>query len=68
MNLLARATELLLPGDPLRIELLADLGLALSRADLPRADDVLAEAIEGARTLGDRRLEALAGVRRCSST
>ena len=64
VNLLARATELLSPGDPLRIALLADLGLALSRADLPRADDVLAEAIEGARTLGDRRLEALAGVRR----
>ena len=64
VNLLARATELLSPGDPLRIELLADLGLALSRADLPRADDVLAEAIDGARMLGDPRLEALAGVRR----
>ena len=63
VNLLARATELLSPGDPLRIELLADLGLALSRADLPRAHDVLAEAIDGARMLGDPRLEALAGVR-----
>ena len=64
VNLLGRAAELLAPGDPLRLELLADLGLALSRADLPRADDVLGEAMEEARTLGDPRLEALAGVRR----
>ena len=64
VNLLARAAALLTPGDPLRLELLADLGLALSRTDLPRADDVLAEAMEEARTLSDRRLEALAGVRR----
>ncbi|MCI4355080.1 MAG: AAA family ATPase, partial [Thermoplasmata archaeon] len=64
VNLLARAAELLPPGDPLRVEILSDLGLALSRTDLPRADDVLAEAIDGARLVGDRRVEALAGVRR----
>ena len=34
-----------------------------SRSDLPRADHVLVEAMEGARVLGDQRLEALAGVR-----
>ena len=64
MNLLARAAELLPPEDPLRLELLSDLGLALTRWDLPRADGVLSEAIEGARAVEDRRLEALAGVRR----
>jgi class 3 adenylate cyclase/tetratricopeptide (TPR) repeat protein len=64
VNLLSRAAELLPPEDPLRLELLSDLGLALSRSDLPRADDVLSEAIEGARAVEDRRLEALAGVRR----
>ncbi len=64
VNLLARAAELLPPGDPFRFELLPDLGLALTRWDLPRADVVLSEAIEGARAVDDRRLEALAGVRR----
>ena len=64
VNLLGRAVDLLPAGDPFRTELLADLGLALSRTDLPRADVVLAEAIEGARTMQDPRLEALAGVRR----
>jgi tetratricopeptide (TPR) repeat protein len=64
VNLLARAAELLPPEDPLRLELLSDLGLALTRWDLPRADDVLSEAIEGARAVEDRRLEALAGVRK----
>jgi class 3 adenylate cyclase/tetratricopeptide (TPR) repeat protein len=64
VNLLARAAELLPPEDPLALEILSDLGLALTRSDLPRAYDVLSEAIEGARAVEDRRLEALAGVRR----
>ena len=63
VNLLTRAADLLPPRDPLRLELLTDLGLALSRTDLPRADIVLAEAIEGARAMKDRRLGAIAGVR-----
>jgi class 3 adenylate cyclase/tetratricopeptide (TPR) repeat protein len=64
VNLLARAAELLPPEDPLRPEILSDLGSALTRSDLPRAHDVLSEAIQGARGVEDRRLEALAGVRR----
>ena len=64
VNLLARAADLLPVRDPLRLELLADLGLALTRTDLPRAEDVLTEAMEGARAMQDLRLEALAGVRR----
>jgi class 3 adenylate cyclase/tetratricopeptide (TPR) repeat protein len=64
VSLLARAADMLSPTDPRRLELLSDLGLALSRSDLPRADVVLSEAIEGARAAEDRPLEALAGVRR----
>ncbi len=58
VNLLTRAVELLGPGDPRRPELLSDLGSALSRWDLARADEVLAQAIEGARAMGDPQLEA----------
>jgi tetratricopeptide (TPR) repeat protein len=64
VSLLARSADLLAPDDPVRIEILADLGLALTRSDLPRADDVLSEAIDRAGIVEDRRLEALAGVRR----
>jgi tetratricopeptide (TPR) repeat protein len=64
VNLLSRAVELLPPGDPTRLELLPDLGIALSQSDIPRADAVLTEAIEAARATGDDRLEARAGVRR----
>ena len=64
VNLLARAADLLSRRDPLRPELLADLGLALSRTDLPRADVVLAEAIDGAQAIQDHRVEAIAGVRK----
>jgi predicted ATPase/class 3 adenylate cyclase len=64
VNLLTRAVELLGPGDPRRPELLSDLGSALSRWDMARADEVLAQAIEGALVIGDPQLEALAGVRR----
>ena len=58
VNLLTRAVELLPPGDPRRPELLSDLGSALSRWDLARADEVLAQAIEGARAMEDPQLEA----------
>jgi class 3 adenylate cyclase/tetratricopeptide (TPR) repeat protein len=64
VNMLSRAVELFSPGDPLRLEVLPDLGIALAQSDLPRADEVLTEAIETARSTDDRRLEASAGVRR----
>jgi class 3 adenylate cyclase/tetratricopeptide (TPR) repeat protein len=64
VNLLSRAVDLLPRGDPSRLELLPDLGMALAHSDIPRADSVLTEAIDGARATGDRRLEARAGVRR----
>ena len=64
VNMLSRAVELLSPGDPLRLEVLPDLGIALTQLDIPRADEVLTEAVETARSTGDRRLEARAGVRR----
>jgi class 3 adenylate cyclase len=63
-NLLSRAADLLPRDDPFRIEVLADLGLALARTDIPRADAVLTEAIENARAFKELRLEARAGVRR----
>ncbi|MGH2817544.1 MAG: hypothetical protein ACRDJS_03665 [Actinomycetota bacterium] len=64
VNLLSRAADLFAPGDPSRLEVLPDLGMALAQSDIPRADVVLTEAIEAARAKGDRRLEARAGVRR----
>ena len=64
VNMLSRAVDLLSPGDPLRLEVLPDLGIALAQSDIPRADEVLTEAIEAARSTGDRGLEARAGVRR----
>ena len=51
-NLLGRAVDLLPLDDPRRPDIQTDLGLALSRSDLPRADHVLVEAMEGARVLG----------------
>jgi len=62
-NLLSRAIDLLPATDPRRLDLLLDLGLALAQSDLPRAEAVLSEAIEGARAVGDPVLEARAGVR-----
>jgi tetratricopeptide (TPR) repeat protein len=64
VNLLGRATDLLAPDDPRQPELLADLGLALTRSDLPRADEVLAAAVRAAHAAGDPRLEARASARR----
>ena len=57
-NLLGRSASLLATDDPTRDELLLELGSALVFAgDFVQADAVLTEAIEVARTSGDRRLE-----------
>jgi class 3 adenylate cyclase/tetratricopeptide (TPR) repeat protein len=64
VNLLSRAVTLLPEGDPSRLELLPDLGMALAQSDIPRADAVLTEAVESARARGDGSVEARAGVRR----
>jgi class 3 adenylate cyclase/tetratricopeptide (TPR) repeat protein len=63
-NLLSRSVELLPPGDARRLEALLDLGIALSSSDFQRADSALSEAIDVAASIGDRRLEARAGMRR----
>jgi class 3 adenylate cyclase/tetratricopeptide (TPR) repeat protein len=63
VNLLTRAVDLMPKNDPFRLEVLADLGIALAQSDMPRADEVLTEAVEAARSIGDPRLEARAGVR-----
>jgi class 3 adenylate cyclase/tetratricopeptide (TPR) repeat protein len=63
-NLLSRAIALLPSEDPLRVELLRDLGVALGQSDLSRADAALGEAMEGSRAAGDLGLEGRAGVRR----
>ena len=63
-NLLSRAVDLLPPNDPRRLDLLRDLGMALGQSDIPRAEAVLTEAVEGARAVGDPVLAARAGVRR----
>jgi tetratricopeptide (TPR) repeat protein len=63
-NLLSRACDLLPSSRPFRLEVLADLGIALTQSDIPRADAVLTEAIETARRTNDPLLEARAGVRR----
>ena len=64
VNLLSRAVDLLPEADPRRLDLLPDLGMALAQSDIPRAEAVLAEAMEGARKAGDAQLESRAGVRR----
>jgi class 3 adenylate cyclase/DNA-binding winged helix-turn-helix (wHTH) protein len=59
VGLLDRATELLEPDEADRLPLLVDLGEALQHAfQLPRAEAVLQEALQQARTAGDERLEA----------
>ena len=63
-NLLSRAVDLLPATDPRRLDLLLDLGLALAQSDIPRAEAVLSEAVDGARAVGDPVLEARAGLRR----
>ncbi|MGQ0670938.1 MAG: ATP-binding protein, partial [Actinomycetota bacterium] len=64
-NLLGRATDLLSSEAPERLELLPELGEALiDTGELERADGILTDAVEAARRLGDRRLEARAAVPR----
>jgi len=63
-NLLFRAVALLPGHDVRKLELLQSL--AVSLADMGRFDDadaVFAQAIEGARAIGDRRIELRAAVR-----
>ena len=55
VNLLSRAVDLLPATDPRRLDLLRDLGLALAQSDIPRAEAVLTEAVDGARAVGDAR-------------
>jgi class 3 adenylate cyclase/tetratricopeptide (TPR) repeat protein len=64
VNLLSRVAELLPPDDTSRPEVLSDLGKALAQADIPRANEVLTEAMDAARAAGDAPTEARAGVRR----
>jgi class 3 adenylate cyclase/tetratricopeptide (TPR) repeat protein len=63
VNLFSRAIDLLPADDPLRLEILPDLGIVLAQADIPRADAVLTDAVEAARAVNDPLLEARAGVR-----
>jgi tetratricopeptide (TPR) repeat protein len=64
VNLFSRAIDLLPAEDPMRLEILPDLGIILAQADIPRADAVLTEAVDAARAANDPLLEARAGVRR----
>ena len=62
-NLLDRAVSLLPAESSERLELILDLGRALEQVgELTRADAILAEAVETAVRLADRRLEAHARV------
>ena len=61
--LLSRATDLLEPNEPHRIELLVDLGQALAESgEEERARTVLRDAVAQAKKLGDERLAAHARV------
>ncbi len=66
-NLLGRAVELLPQSDPVRLELLCELGLAFRTAgEIARADEVLREATETAAAEGKRRLELRARLERAN--
>jgi len=63
LNFLSRAVELV-PSDPVRRRLLADLGGALMEAgELERAEETLEEATALARSAGDAHVEWLARLR-----
>ena len=64
VNLFSRAIDLLPADDPLRLEILPDLGMVLAQADIARAAAVLTEAVDAASAANDPLLEARAGVRR----
>ena len=60
INLLSRATSLMEPRDPRRVELLVDLTEALSESgQVDRAREALEEAAKDAESLADDRLGAL---------
>jgi class 3 adenylate cyclase/tetratricopeptide (TPR) repeat protein len=62
-RLLDRATALLAVEAPLRRELTCELGVALGTAGEPlRAEEVLAEAVDVAQRVGDRRIELRARI------
>ena len=66
-NLLGRATELLPRTDPVGLELLCELGLALRTAgEIARAEEVLREAEEMAAADGRRRIELRARLERAN--
>jgi predicted ATPase/class 3 adenylate cyclase len=59
VNLLERAVALLAADDPMRLDLLVDVGTALHESgEFARADAVLVEAIEATGRLGDDRRKA----------
>jgi len=63
VNLLGRATSLLPKEEPLRRELLWELGSALrTTGDSARAQKVLTEAVSSSHEAGDRRIELLAQI------
>ena len=58
VGLLTRATLLLRDDERARLELAPDLATAIAHTgELARAEAVLMRAIDGARALGDERLE-----------
>ena len=62
-NLLSRVAALLPRSEPLRRELLCELGIALrAGGDSDAADNVLAQAIGASREAGDRRVELRARI------
>jgi DNA-binding SARP family transcriptional activator len=63
-NLVSRATALLPPDDPLRVELVPNVRVVQGMTDLSWADRVLTEAVEAAATTGNRQLAAHALVQR----
>ena len=65
VNLSSRAAALLLPEDPLRVELVPNVRVIQGLVeDMSWAEQVLTEAVEAAATNGDRRLAAQALVQR----
>jgi class 3 adenylate cyclase/tetratricopeptide (TPR) repeat protein len=66
VNLLERATVLLDPADPIRLDVLTDLGRALnSNGRFDDAAACFAEALERSQSAGDERVYAQARVLRC---
>jgi DNA-binding SARP family transcriptional activator/tetratricopeptide (TPR) repeat protein len=66
-NLLGRAVELLPRTDPVRLELLCELGLAYRTAgEIARAEEILREAAETAAAEGRNRLELRARLERAN--